>query len=295
MIRSMTGFGCAEKVWQQWTIRVEARSVNHDELKLVIRLPDVLRLWENEVGRLVQGRLKRGYVHIFVVCTLAEEALKLLVDAERLRSYVRLVKDVADSEGVPVHAEVGALIGLPGVVNSDALPQDMRQSLWLEVQATVEQTLAELVKMREAEGRSMKEQFDALCDDIARRTDIVAARGETAVRDCKAKLAARIKLLLDGVPTPADEAAIAREVAIFAEHSDVSEELTRLRSHLQQFRAALALDGEPVGRKLEFLLQEMLREANTMAAKLPAGELVQQAIEIKADIHRLREQVRNVE
>ena len=116
MIRSMTGFGSAERVWEQWTIRAEVRSVNHSDLKLSIGLPSMLRMKETELARLVQEKAGRGHVYIAITCALAEEALEKIVDQRRLTSYMRLLKKLADQEGVPLHVELSRAISLPGVV-----------------------------------------------------------------------------------------------------------------------------------------------------------------------------------
>jgi len=295
MIRSMTGYGAAERVWEEWTIRVEARSVNHSELKLSARMPEMLRLRESELAALAKETIRRGHLYLSVSCELARKALDKTLDRERLRAYLKAVKEVAEGEGVHVSAEVGALMGLPGVINVEALPDDVKDALWEEVVQTVREALKALLAMREAEGRNLCEQLSALCAEVRSRTESVASEAGRCLREYKARLAERVAELMDAAPSPVDQDVIAREVAMIAQRSDVSEEVTRTYSHLDQFEKHLDSDGEPVGRALEFLSQEMLREANTAASKLPSGQQVQQAIRIKADVHRLREQVRNVE
>ena len=295
MIRSMTGFGSAEKTWQQWTIRAEARSVNHGELKLAIRLPAMLRLKESELTKLVQQKLRRGHLYLVVACTPAEEAMDTLVDKDRLRGYMRLLKKLAGQEQVPLYAEVARMISLPGVMTTDVLPHEVREPLWQQVSATALEALDALVGTREVEGRNLAAHLASVCASIRQRTDWVASELPTAVREYQERFAGRVRELLRESPAPVDEGALAQEVAVFAERSDVSEEVARMRSHLEQFDDALESPGEPVGRKLEFMAQEMLREANTMAAKLPAGDLVKEVLEIKTDVQKLREQARNVE
>ncbi|MDP6440022.1 MAG: YicC/YloC family endoribonuclease [Candidatus Brocadiia bacterium] len=295
MIRSMTGFGSADRTWQKWAIRVEARSVNHSEFKLSVRLPEMLRLRESELNAVTTETVARGHVYITAGCDPAEAAVDLLVDKRRLAAYLRVAKEVAAQEGVPVSVDAGGLIALPGVMNAETLGQEDRDALWENVKETVRDALRAMVAMREAEGRNLCVQLRDLCAAIRSRTDGLDAETDGFLQRHRARLAERVRQLLEGVSTPADETAIAREVAIQAERSDVSEEITRMYSHLEQLEAHLDGGGEPVGRTLEFLAQEMLREANTTAAKLPGGEQVQQVIQIKADVQRLREQARNVE
>ncbi len=294
-IRSMTGFGAAERTWQKWTVRAEARSVNHAELKLSLSLPSMLRLKENELAKPVQEKVRRGHLYLVLTCTLAEEDVGMLVDKERLRGYMRLLKELACEEQVALHAEVGRLVSLPGIVSTDMLPPELRDALWQQVAATAMEAVDSLVQTREVEGRNLAAHLESVCAAIRRRTHSVESRLGDAVRECQKRLAARVEELLERSSARVDEDSLAREVAILAERSDVSEEIARMGSHLEQFEATLRSAGEPVGRKLEFIAQEMLREANTMAAKLPAGELVKEVIEIKTDVQRLREQTRNVE
>lgn len=295
MILSMTGFGAAERTWEQWAIRVEARSVNNPDLRLSIRLPDTLRLRESDIAAAARSKVSRGHLYISVTCEPTETAIGQFADKDRLRAYVRLVKAAADEEGVAVSADVGALMSLPGVLNPNALPADVREALWDNVMQTVAAALDALLELRRSEGANLGAQLLRVCGEIGEGVDEVGAGAAKCLDEYRARLAGRVKQLMEGAPSPADEDVIAREVAILAEKSDVSEEITRLRSHLKQFGTHMEADGDPVGKPLEFLAQEMLREANTMAAKLPTGEQVQQAIRIKTSVHRLREQVRNVE
>jgi uncharacterized protein (TIGR00255 family) len=295
MIYSMTGFGAAARTWEQWAIRAEVRSVNHGEFKLSIRLADMFRLRETDLAAVVRERIGRGHVHLTVDCDLAAAALERLVDHDRLRAYLRAVREAASREGMAVSVEAGSVMGLPGVFSAEVLADQNAGALWKELVGTVRDALDGLMAMRRAEGNNLQAQLRDLCALIREQTREVERNAGRCVKDCKARLAARVEELLAGAPSPADADAIAREVAILAERSDVSEEITRLYSHLQQFATYLDKEGEAVGKALEFLVQEMQREANTMAAKLPAAELIQTAIEIKAGVQRLREQVRNVE
>lgn len=295
MVRSMTGFGVAERIWEQWTIRAEARSVNQAGLKLFLRLPEMLRLRENELARIVEQRVSRGHVHLTVDCTLGEDAVDLLADKEKLRSYMRLVKEAAAAEGLPVSVEAGALMSLPGVISSGRLPVQLLEALWSQVLATAQEAVDGMVGMREVEGQNLARQLGAVCADALGRVEALGAGVAGSVRHYQARLGERVRQLLEGTEATVDEGALAREVAFIAERSDVSEEIARMGSHLEQFGAALQAEGGPAGKKLEFIAQEMLREANTMVAKLPSTEQVQQAIELKLDVNRLLEQLRNVE
>jgi len=294
MIRSMTGYGRAERVSDRWTIRVEVRSVNQGDLKVSPRLPGMLRLKENDLTKVVQQKVARGHVYVSADCVLAQGALEDLLDMDMLRRYVSLAKKVAAAEGVELRVEAGSLLALRGVLSEESVPEDVRNDLWPQVVEAVTQALDGLVAMREAEGRNLAAQMRDICARLREQVAEIGSHVDDAIRHYRDRITERVERLLaeSGVPTERD--AVAREVVIMAERSDVSEEVARMFSHLQQFEAALASDG-PVGRKLEFLVQEMLREANTMASKLPSSELVEKAVEIKSDVHQLREQVCNIE
>jgi len=295
VIASMTGYGEAARHDALWSVQVALRSVNHGELRVAARVPDMLRHRENDLISLVRRELSRGHVTVQVRCELAEDALGLLVDRKRLRGYLKLAREVAAEQGVPFQVEAGSVLSLPGVISGESVPDEVRDAAWPLVADASEEALAKLVEMRRAEGQYLAAEIARLCDEIVARTGAVRAGVADAVQSVQARLRERIAALLEGSDVVPEPDALAREVAIMAERADVTEELARLGSHLGQFREVMASDQEAVGKRLEFLVQEMLREANTMASKLPSSELVQQAIEIKADVHRLREQLRNVE
>jgi len=295
MTISMTGYGAAERTWNQWTVRVEVRSVNHGDLRVSARLPDMLRLKETDLAKVVKGKLTRGHVNLYVNCQLSEDAVERMVDRERLGAFLRVAKEAAAAEDVPLEAEAGALLSLPGVMGSDTLPQEVQDGLWEQVMGASQEALDGLIEMRRAEGEHLAAQLRDLCARIAEGTDAIDAQVPACVKDSQSKLVERVQQLLEGTGATVDEPSLARELAMLADKGDVSEEVTRMRSHLQQVAVCLESSNEAVGQKLEFLTQEMLREANTMGAKLPCAELVQQTIEIKTDVQRLREQVRNVE
>ncbi len=295
MIRSMTGFGSAERHCEQWTVRVECRSVNHKELQVTFRMPDAFRLKEIELRRLVEARMRRGHAYVVLTCQPRAGQSQSMVNEKAVRDYVEMLKGVAEAADIPFRMDLASLIRAPGVMKDMATDEDLRDDLWPDVLAACEQALDGLLEMRVTEGENLARQLRGLCDGMTARIDAVAGGLGDAVAEYRDRLAARLQRLLEGVDTPVSEEALARETAYYAERSDVSEEIERLRSHLAQMAEALDGGDEPVGRKMEFLGQEMLREANTMAAKIPAGELVAEVLELKGDVERLREQARNVE
>ena len=295
MIRSMTGFGSAEIHCDEWTVRVECRSVNHKELQLTFRMPDAFRLKEIELRRLVEARIRRGHAYVVLTCRPRVGQAENMVNEKAVREYVEMLKGVAEAADVPFQADLASLMRAPGVLKDVTTDEDLRDQLWPDVLAGCEQALDGLLEMRVTEGGNLAGQLRELCDGMTARIDAIAGGLGDAVAEYRDRLRERLKRLLEGVDTPVSEDALARETAYYAERSDVSEEIERLRSHLAQMAEALDGSDEPVGRKMEFLGQEMLREANTMAAKIPAGDQVAEVLELKGDVERLREQARNVE
>jgi uncharacterized protein (TIGR00255 family) len=295
MIRSMTGFGAAEVQSDQWTVRAELRSVNHRDLQVSFRLPDAFYAKEVELQKLLEQHVRRGHVRLTLAAQVKEGRADVLVDSGQLEGYLRVLKDLAARQDVPARLEFAALLRLPGVLRDVTTDPELHEQLWPAALEAIRAALAGLIEMRTAEGANLaahlREVSDAVEEGVA-RIERAAPEVTAAYRD---RLKERVEKLLAGTSVPVAEDSLAREVAFFAERSDVSEEVARLRSHLAQFREALDSDEEAVGRRLEFIGQEMLREANTMAAKLPAGDQIRDAMELKGQIDRVREQVRNVE
>jgi len=295
MIRSMTGFGIGEAHCDEWALRAEVRTVNHRDLQLSLRLPDAFHLKEYELQKLIEKEVHRGHLYLSLVCEPAAEG-EVLVDQQRLKAYVAALKGLAaDTQGVPVQVDLGSLLRLPGALRDVTTDAEMRDRLWPHVVAATERALEALVAMRRAEGAVLHAELHRLCSAVGELGAAIGHAQGALVAAYRDRLRERLAKLLDGTDVPLSEDLLAREVAVYADRSDVSEEIARLRSHLEQF--AEALDGQeaPVGRKMEFLAQEMLREASTMAVKVASGPQVRQVLELKNEIERLRQQVRNVE
>lgn len=297
MIRSMTGYGTAETITQDWTLRVEVRSLNHGKLKVSPRLPEELRLKESELTGVVQEKLARGQVYVNVSCDVEESAAEMLVNKEKLRGYLDAVKKVVGAEDIPLQAEAGALLNVPEVISSDSVPLQFREELWPEVLEATRMALEDLVEMRAEEGKNLARQMKQVATELGDANEKVAQGLEECLKAYQQRLVDRTAELMDGsqIEAEPDPEVLARELANIAERSDVSEEITRMRSHVSQFKQTIDNDKVAVGKKLEFIVQEMLREANTMSAKLPSSEMVEIAVDMKSGIQKLREQVRNIE
>lgn len=292
MIRSMTGFGRAEGSRGAVVVTVEARSVNHRHLDVALRLPRALAGLELDARRLVQSRMERGRVDVAVQLALqaGQAPARLKLDVDLAREYLVQARALAAAVDVRGEPDVAWVLDRPGVLRleeTEAMPAEP----WPALAEALGLALDELVARREAEGERLARELRALHAELAALVATLAARAPAAAARREERLRERLQSLLgDGV----DEARILTEAAVWAERSDVAEELARLRAHLAEF--ALLLDkGGPVGRPLDFLLQELHREVNTVGAKADDLEMSQAMLAAKGVLERIREQVQNLE
>ena len=300
-IYSMTGFAQARVERDGSSVRINLRSVNHRFLDLHLRMPDGFEVFESRIRQAIRNRLRRGHVDVNVYYELGGTGT-VEVNHDLVESYMKAVEKLRQEFGVKAEPDLVALFRLPGVVAapgaaSDALSEEKQERLGEQVEACLEQALNKLEVMRRSEGQSLAAEMQGILGQIAARTAEVETLAERVRPAIARRLAERLEELLKGVQL--DPVRLAQEAALLAERSDVSEELARLRSHVEQFGKLLAGAGE-AGKKLDFLLQEMQREANTLLSKTPGVEseglaITGLALEVKSDIEKLREQAQNVE
>jgi len=283
-----------------WDARVSVKSVNHRFLDLKLRLPDGFDLYELRLRQLVRERIHRGHVEVHVSVEPGS-ATPIQVNRDLVTNYLRAADELRLQTSVSAALDVVALLRLPGVIGglAPAVPEseEEQERLGKALEACLREALGKLDEMRRAEGRHLVEDLRRRLARIGEQADIIRGLVLQLRPAFARRLETRLKDLLSG--TTIDPARIAQEAAMLAERSDISEELDRLRSHLQQFGKLLDGAGE-LGKKLDFLLQEMHREANTMLSKTPGVEtealtITGIGLEIKAEIEKLREQVQNIE
>ncbi len=300
-IQSMTGFGHARREQEGWSLRVTLRSVNHRFLDLRLHMPEGFEVFESSVRQSIRNRVRRGHVDVAVhVEAAGRDGVE--VNQQRAKAYLEAAEQLRRQFGIESEPDLMSLFRLPGVVATSgaALALDdgpVQERLRLQLDACVAQALDRLETMRRCEG----ETLSVVMKDLLGRVDAsIEAIGSLAGRVRAAfqrHLHTKLTELLASVPL--DPGRLAQESALLAERSDISEELARLRSHVQQFRKVLCEPGE-AGKKLDFLLQEMQREANTLLSKTPGIEsegleITVLALDLKSDIEKLREQAQNVE
>jgi uncharacterized protein (TIGR00255 family) len=297
---SMTGYAQARVETTDLALRVSVKSVNHRFLDLKMRVPEGLEQYEPRLRQVVRDRIHRGHVEIQVAAE-PRTAATVQVNQELVKAYLRAAEALRQETRAAADVDVVALLRLPGVISGlgIAAPQseESREQLGRALEDCLRDALATLDEMRRAEGAHLIEELRAHLAKIEAEADQVRVLAETLRPAFAKRLDARLKELLSGASI--EPARLAQEAAILAERSDISEELQRLRSHVSQFGNLLGGAGE-MGKKLDFLLQEMNREANTLLSKTPGVDaealaITGLALEIKSDIEKLREQVQNIE
>ncbi len=292
MIKSMTGYGKGQGSAEGMALTVEIKSVNHRYSDIAVKAPRSLLCLEGEVKKRVGERLKRGKIDVFIGQELTGAALAApALNLPLATAYVELFRELRaalDLEGeipLPLVASQKDVV----VVREEDLPVEAARRC---LNQALDQALEALEGMRQTEGEATRRDVDARLELVEGFLDQVEARAPQVPREWQAKLSERLERL--GGELAGDPQRVAQEIAIFADRCDISEELARFKSHLQQFRQLLD-STEPVGRQLDFLLQELNRETNTMGSKSNDAELTRQVVALKAELEKIREQVQNIE
>ena len=293
VLLSMTGFGDARNQNERLSVAVEVRSVNNRYLRISTKCPDTYAGLEGEIEKTVRGSIVRGTVTIMVrVDRLQGESLQTL-SLPVLESYWRQLHRLAEKIQVAAPNDLGSLLQLPGIVIEESGSGDC-QADWPVIQAALATALEKLREFRRAEGRSMEQELRVNCRLITGKLQQVEQLAPQVVRDFRDRLEVRVGELLQAHDVQLDSSDLIREVSIFSERCDITEEMTRLKSHLDQFD--LFLDSETsLGRKLEFLSQEMFREINTIGSKANNVPIAHCVVEMKAAIEKIREILQNIE
>ena len=291
MIRSMTGFGQADGSVGATRVSVEVRTVNHRFFSPSIKLPDAFSRWETDVREAMRLKVSRGHV------TLAARFERLagasaVIDEERFGRVVDQLRALQARFQLDGGVDVGTVLRMPDVIATPRADDDIGSAA--ELVAIVDRALDGLAKTREEEGMRLAEVLMQRLEIVAGSLDRIAARAPDRIIAQRDRLRAAVVKLTEGLAV--DEQRIAQEIAILADKLDVSEEMDRFRSHVSAFRTALSdRGGEPVGKKLGFLLQEMLREANTTGSKGADAVILHEVVSVKEELERIREQVENLE
>jgi uncharacterized protein (TIGR00255 family) len=293
MIRSMTAYGRAELQWDGCVLIAELRSVNHRYRDIVLKLPKNLQIFEDELKAFLASRIGRGRVEATILVTLNQESpsYSLGLNLPLVRSYCKIIEELAHEFGIESRIQPESILQLKDAIVFQPEPLDLER-FGPGLREVLDRALEPFDRMRAAEGEAIKTDFCERVNRMAFYTAEVAEKASGLVPLYRQRLMSRIQALLQDVSV--DEGRLAQEVAFYAERSDITEELVRIRSHLNQFNTYLDLD-EAVGRRLDFLIQEIHREVNTLSAKASDASISTMAVEMKSELEKLREQVQNVE
>ncbi len=299
MLKSMTGFGRGEYDSENFSIKVEIKSVNSRYIDLTVKLPRFLNPLEERIRKEITKGINRGKVDVFITAAYEMGAnCTLKVDNALAGAYHRALAEIgevigADSAAINKAQEILYLAKTPDVINVKEALFDV-EGVWPFVQGAVNDALQGLVEMRCKEGENIKQDFVQRADLISRLVDEIEKRSPRAVAEYQEKLHQRLTELLESEKIKVEPERVLQEVAIFADRTAVTEEITRLRSHVKQFLGILQ-SSVPVGRKLDFLIQEFNREVNTIGSKANDYDMAQVVVDLKAEIEKIREQVQNIE
>lgn len=292
MFKSMTGYGRGEAYAGGRKFTVELKSVNHRYCEVVMRLPRVMSALEDRARRLVQTRVSRGRVDgYFSTESSGGNSAAVKVDKALATSYYKAMKELKEALQLDGEVKLKHLLAMPDVLTAAEVEEDVEE-WWPAVSEALEAALDQLVRMRATEGEKLVADIMKRVEIVAALNEIIRARSPVVVEEYRERLSTRLKdLIAEG---SLDEGRLVAEAALYAERSNITEETVRLESHLAQVRACLQ-SNESVGRKLDFLLQEMNREINTIASKSGDLEISRAVVEVKSELEKVREQVQNIE
>jgi uncharacterized protein (TIGR00255 family) len=294
MICSMTGFGQANRSFAGYKVFIDVKSVNHRYCEVAIRMPKELAVFEDSLKKTVLQAVKRGRVDVFV--STEREAISsksVTVDFALADAYLQAAEQLKKRYGLAENVGLKDLLRLSDLVQMKEDRTEPDEQFEKELCACLQDAVAQLSDMRMREGAFLEQDIRERLAELKRVHVELQTLAPQVVQDYAGKLSNRIQSLLQE-QSPIDEQRLAMEIAIFADRSNVDEELTRLQSHFEQFDGLLA-EKEPVGRKLDFLIQEMNREVNTIGSKANHAELTARVIHMKAELEKMREQIQNIE
>lgn len=291
-MKSMTGFGRSKIEVNSREYVVEIKSVNHKYSDISIKLPRNIMCFEEKIKRIVSNNISRGKIDVFVTFNnYSDEGKDVIINKELAKNYINQLKELAVENGLDDKIRVTEITKMPDVLQLK-IEDDESDVIWQELEQCVNQAVSNFVDMREAEGERIKLDLIERINKVEELVNGIFSNTTGLIEDYVVKLRERIKEILN--TDAVDEARLAQEIVIYADKCSVEEELTRLRSHIAQFRNLLETK-EPVGKKIDFLIQEMNRETNTIASKSVKLDITNLAIEIKTVMEDIREQIQNIE
>lgn len=291
LIKSMTGFGRGEFSQGANTFSVEIKSVNHRYSDISVRMPRTLSTLEEKVRELVSSKISRGKIDIYINYTTFGQNYQVKLDMKLAETYVEALNKLKEQLGIKDEISLALLARFPDVLIQETVEQDMDE-LWLTLKKATEAALDALVEMRQREGERLKADLLLKLDSVKDIMKGIKEKSYSIVDEYKNKLYDRIKELMQDIPV--DENRLLTEVAIFADKATIDEEIVRFESHIEEFRKTMNHE-DSIGKRLDFIIQEMNREINTIGSKVTDLSILNNVINIKTEIEKIREQVQNIE
>ncbi len=291
-MKSMTGFGSGERETTLGKVGVEIRSVNHRYCDINLKLPRRLNPFEGRIKEMIRAEVARGRVDVFVkLDAKGEGKVQLDVDLALAEQYFRALQTLIEKFGLKGEISLDHLAGAKDLITAREAVEDV-EPYWSEIVPVVKQAIQDMDRMKQNEGAVLGRDIGQRLNRISQLIEEVRISFPLTLKVYQDRLKERLRTLLDG--TELDPGRLQQEIAYWVERTDITEEMVRLESHLAQFRALLG-GAEPVGRKMDFLLQEIHREVNTVSSKANDAETSQKAVEMKSELEKIREQVQNIE
>jgi uncharacterized protein (TIGR00255 family) len=292
MLKSMTGFGRAEGETTLGRVVVESRSVNHRYCDINTKLPKRLSFFESRIKEIIRSQVSRGRIDVSLrLDTVGEEKVQLSVDLELAQQYYRVFQDLREKLQLKDEVTLNLLAGAKDLIRAKEESGDI-EPYWQEILPILKQSFKNMDDMKRLEGESLTKDLKQRLEHIAQQLQIIKQQFPSHLKANLSRLHERLRSLLEGMEI--DPLRFQQEIAFLAERTDITEEIVRAESHLAQFSSLLE-GNEPVGRKMDFLLQEIHREVNTVSSKANDAEISQRVVEMKSELEKIREQVQNIE
>lgn len=291
MIKSMTGFGRAKYENEGRNYTVEIKSVNHKYSDINIKLPRFLNYLEDKIRKTISNSISRGKIDVFISFeNYSDKGTNIKINRELAKQYLKELRELADETNIDFRVSVIDVSKFPEILKIE--DDENEEIIEVEVLKAVEEALDMFIKMREIEGQKLAIDIEERIEDIKNKVNKIEEASKNIVEDYVEKLEARVNELLK--TSVIDETRIAQEIVIYSDKTSIEEELTRLKSHLDQFINMLKLSS-PIGKKMDFLVQEINRETNTIGSKANSLEITNLVVEIKTEVENIREQIQNIE
>jgi uncharacterized protein (TIGR00255 family) len=293
-MKSMTGYGKTEKIDEKARVKVEIKTINSRYLDVQFNIPSELRSLESSIRNKIAAIIKRGRVDCYIYLEkFYEGSKKLKINKDLVNQLLNELKDIQNQNGMNKEPRLDRIISLPGIIETESDVQEMPKWLLDSLDAALSQSLKETDKMRSTEGARLKESLDKGIESVAGIIEKIKIESESVNEGLIEKYRMRLRKFAKEVEM--DENRLSIEAAISAERADISEEIVRLESHVKEISSCIMTENETAGKRLDFLLQEMSREANTLNAKTAGMQVNLLGVELKLEIEKMREQVQNIE